>query len=50
MNQDAVNRMERVLNIVNETAKQKIIQNDRVTDEVQLLLLMKELIKEQVPK
>ena len=48
MNQDAIFRMERLLKLVNERAKEKIV-TEGVDREVQALLLMKELIKEQIP-
>ena len=48
MNQDSVFRMQRLLDKINVTAKEQIV-TERVTTETQLLLLLKELIKEQVP-
>lgn len=48
MNQDAVYKLERLLKIANEKARAKIMA-EGVNREVQLLLLMKELIKEQMP-
>lgn len=48
MNQDAVNKMERLLKIANDKARATIMA-EGVNQKVQVLLLMKEMIKEQIP-
>lgn len=48
MNQDAVHKMKRLTELCVRTAKEQILSQG-VTAEVQKLLLMKELIKEQMP-
>ena len=48
MNQDAINKMERLIDLTLKTAREQILTSG-VSSEVQKLLLMKELVKEQLP-
>ncbi|MAF89730.1 MAG: hypothetical protein CL674_00550 [Bdellovibrionaceae bacterium] len=48
MNQDAINKMERLIDLTLKTAREQILTSG-VSSEVQKLLLMKELLKEQLP-
>lgn len=48
MNQDAVHKIQRLMDLTVRAAKEQIISKG-VTTEVQKLLLMKELLKEQLP-
>ncbi|MEC9281911.1 MAG: hypothetical protein VX642_04315 [Bdellovibrionota bacterium] len=48
MNQDAINKMERLIDLTLKTAREQILTGG-VSPEVQKLLLMKELLKEQLP-
>ncbi|MEE6251544.1 MAG: hypothetical protein VX583_14175 [Bdellovibrionota bacterium] len=48
MNQDAIIKMERLIDLTLKTAREQILTSG-VSSEVQKLLLMKELLKEQLP-